>query len=62
MAVILKIQNDRISFMQGGTEVAYFSNRKLYVTDGEYINSLKVGKYSFFPRANGNLSFKKVVQ
>ena len=60
--LILKIQHDKISFTQGGIEVAYFSNRKLYVTDGEYINSLKVGKYSFFPRANGNLSFKKVVQ
>ena len=48
--------------MQGGIEVAYFSNRKLYVTDGEYINSLKVGKYAFFPSDNGNLSFKKVVQ
>lgn len=56
----LKIQNDRISFLQSGLEVAYFSNKKLYVTDGEYLNSLKIGSYSFLPRANGNLSFKKV--
>lgn len=32
--LILKIANDRISFLQNNTEVAYFSNRKLYVTDG----------------------------
>lgn len=56
----LKIQNDRISFLQSGLEVAYFSNRKLYVTDGEYTNSLQLGNFAFIPRANGNLSFKKV--
>lgn len=59
--LVLKIQNDRISFMQNNVEVAYFSNRKLYVNDGEYINSLKIGNYAFVPRQNGNLSFKKVV-
>ena len=57
----LQIANDRISFLQDGAEVAYFSDRKLYVTDGEYTNSLKLGKFAFMPRANGNLSFKKVV-
>lgn len=56
----LRIQNDRISFLESGVEVAYFSNRKLYVNDGEYIQSLKIGNYSFIPRTNGNLSFKKV--
>lgn len=56
----LRIQNDRISFMESGAEVAYLSNRKLYVTDGQYINSLRLGNFAFLPRANGNLSFKKV--
>ena len=56
----LKIQNDRISFLQSDLEVAYFSNNKLYVTDGEFINSLQLGKFAFLPRTNGNLSFKKV--
>lgn len=59
--LILKIQNDRISFLESNVEVAYLSNNKLYVTDGEYINSLKLGKFAFMPRSNGNLSFKKVV-
>ena len=57
----LQIQNDRISFLENNVEVAYLSNNKLYVTDGEYINSLKLGKFAFMPRSNGNLSFKKVV-
>lgn len=56
----LKIQHDRISFIQNNIEVAYFSNRKLYVTDGEYTNSLTLGNFAFTPRANGNLSFRKV--
>lgn len=56
----LKIQNDRISFLQSDVEVAYFSNKKLYVTDGTFINSMSIGNFGFFPRANGNLSLKKV--
>ena len=58
--LILRIQNDRISFFESNVEVAYLSNNKLYVTDGEYLNSLKLGKFAFIPRSNGNLSFKKI--
>ena len=56
----LEIANDRISFLQDGAEVAYFSNRKLYVTDTQILHSLQLGNFAFMPRANGNLSFKKI--
>ena len=56
----LQISNDRISFLQDGAEVAYFSNRKLYVTDTQILHSLQLGSFAFMPRANGNISFKKV--
>jgi len=56
----LQISNDRISFLQDGAEVAYFSNRKLYITDAQVLHSLQIGNFSFMPRANGNLSFKKI--
>lgn len=59
--VTLKVENDKISILESGFEVAYFQNQKLYVKDGEYLNSLQVGKFAFIPRTNGNLSFKKVV-
>lgn len=59
--MILKISNDRISFIQDNTEVAYIEHNKLYIYDGEFINSLKLGSFAFIPRTNGNLSFKKVV-
>lgn len=60
--ITLRIENDKISFLENDVEVAYFADRKLYVTDGEFINSLRIGKYAFIPRKNGNLSFKKVVE
>lgn len=56
----LRIENDKISFLENGYEIAYWQNRKFYAVDGEFISSLKLGKYAFIPRANGNLSFKKV--
>lgn len=55
----LQIENDRISFLDSGLEVAYFSNNKLYVTDGEFLHSLQLGNFAFMPRSNGNLSFLK---
>lgn len=56
----LQISNDRISFMQNGLEVAYINNNKLYITDGEFLNSLILGNFAFYPRTSGNLSFNKI--
>lgn len=53
-------KNDRLSFVQGGAEVAYFSNNKLYVNDGLFNNTLRIGNFEFSPRPNGSLDFKKV--
>lgn len=58
--LVLKIQHGRISFLQNNVEVAYFSNRKLFVTDGEFINSLTLGNLGFIPNKNGSTSFRKV--
>lgn len=57
----LRIENDRINFMENGASSAYWQNRKFYAVDGEFINSLKFGKFAFIPRTTGNLSFIKVV-
>ncbi len=58
--IILRQTNDRIQFIQNGTEVAYVSNNTLYITDGHFLNSLRIGDFAFIPRANGSLDFKKV--
>ena len=57
---ILKLTKNRISFLEDNVEVAFISNNKLYITNGEFLNNLQLGNFTFTPRANGNLSFKKV--
>lgn len=58
--ITLRIENDRISFLDDGAEVAYFSNKHLTVLDGSFLHSLQVGTFKFLPRGNGNLSLVKV--
>ena len=58
--ITLRIENDRLSFLDDGAEVAYFSNKHLTVLDGTFLSSLRVGAFAFLPRDNGNLSFVKV--
>lgn len=58
--LMLRIENDKITFLESGAEIAYWKNRKFYAVDGEFINSLRLGNFAFLPRSNGNLTFKKV--
>lgn len=56
-----KIANGRISFLYNDSlEVAYISEQKLYITQAEILESIVIGNFAFIPRANGNLSFKKI--
>ena len=62
--IMLILKNDRISFVRnvvGYPELAYISDDTLYITEGEFLNQMRIGKFGFTPGANGNLSFKKVV-
>ena len=58
--ITLRIENDRIAFIQDNLEVAYFANHKLYITDAEFVNSIIIGNFAFQPAQNGSLSFRKV--
>lgn len=58
--ITLTLENDILAFRQNGVMVAYLSNNRFQVTDGTFLNSLRIGKFAFVPRVNGNLSFKKV--
>lgn len=58
--ITLRIENDRISFLDNGAEVAYFSNKRLVVLDGNFLSSLQIGGFAFIPQGNGNLSLTKV--
>lgn len=60
-ALTTKYANGRISFLYNDTiEVAYLSDQKLYITNAEILDRIIIGNFGFIPRANGNLSFKKV--
>ena len=62
--IMLILKNDRISFVRNVKnypELAYISNNILYITEGEFLTQLRIGKFGFTPGAKGNLSFKKVV-
>ena len=58
--IVLRQRNDRIYFEQNGQEVAYISNNQLYITDAQFLNSIRIGNFAFIPRSNGSLGFRKV--
>lgn len=52
------ISNERIRFLQNNAEIAYLSNKQLYITNGQILKRLDLGNFAFFPRDNGNLTFR----
>ena len=58
----LRIENDIIRFLDNGAEVAYLSNRKLFVTDAEILHSIIIGNIGIVPRKNGNTSIVRIKQ
>lgn len=58
--ITLRLENDRILFLDDGAEVAYFTNKQLTVKDASFLNSMRIGAFAFIPRDNGNLSLVKV--
>lgn len=56
----LRLANNKVQFLKDDTtEVAYFSEGQLYVTDAHFIRSLVLGNFEFTPRSNGNLSLRR---
>jgi len=56
------IDNDSLDIVDNGSVVATFANNRCYTPNliVEYGGSLQLGDFAFFPRNNGNLSFKKI--
>ena len=55
-----EITNQEWSIQKNGAKVTYINDQTMYITDGQFTQSLKVGAFGFVPRANGSLDFKKV--
>lgn len=56
-AITMKLDNDSLDFYNNGTKVAYVSDNTLYITDGRFLRSVRIGNYGFIPEANGSVSF-----
>lgn len=56
----LVLSNDRMSFLQNGEEIAYISDNKLYIYDGEFLNSLTLGRWAFIIEQDGGLSLNYI--
>lgn len=55
-----KITNQEWSIQKNGAKVTYINDQTMYITDGQFTKSLKIGNFGFVPRANGSLDFKKI--
>ena len=55
-----EITNQEWSIQKNGAKVTYINDQTMYITDGQFTKSLKVGAFGFVPRANGSLDFKKI--
>lgn len=58
--IALKLGSDKISFLDGNTEVAYITNNKLHITSSSIVDSLQIGNFGFIPMSNGSISFNKL--
>lgn len=55
-----KITNQEWSIQKNGAKVTYINDQTMYITDGQFTQSLKIGNFGFVPRENGSLDFKKI--
>ena len=56
----LRIEKNKIAFLDKGGEVAFFTDNQLTVKDASFLNSMRIGDFAFIPRTNKNLSLVKV--
>lgn len=54
------ISNERVRFLQNNIEIAYLSNKMLYITDAKITNRLEIGNFAFYPRSNGSLTLRLI--
>ena len=55
-----KITNQEWSIQKNSAKVTYINDQTMYITNGQFTQSLKIGNFGFVPRANGSLDFKKI--
>ena len=53
----LEISRDKISFIQGGAEVAFFGGQSFYINKGVLVESMQVGDHRMTKGSNGHTTF-----
>ncbi len=56
--VKLVLDNDKLSFVAQGSELAYFGKDKAYISALQILQNLNLGKYTFEVQADGGFSIK----
>lgn len=56
----MELSKDKLTFTVGNVPRAWLTNEHLYAENLRAEKALYLGNFAFIPRANGNLSFKKV--
>lgn len=54
-AKVATFTKDRLSFWHGTKEMAYFSDRTMYITDAEILNRLRMGNYVWKIQQDGSM-------
>lgn len=55
-----QITNQEWAILKDTEKVTYINDKTMYVTNGQFTDSLNVGAFGFVPRENGSLDFKKI--
>jgi hypothetical protein len=50
-----QLDNGRLAFLENGSPVAYVRNQKLWITDAQILNQLRIGKWMWTSQSNDNL-------
>jgi hypothetical protein len=50
-----QLDNGRLAFLENGGPIAYVSNQKLWITDAQILNQLRIGKWMWTSQSNDNL-------
>jgi phage minor structural protein len=54
-AFTAQLDNSRLAFLENGSPIAYVSNQKLWITDAQILNQLRIGKWMWTSQSNDNL-------
>ena len=55
-----ELDNTKLAFKQGGEDVAYVSNSKLFITEAQILTNLQIGHYQWITDSTGRMSLKWV--